>query len=188
MSKFELRAAEVSDAARLLEIYSYYITDTAVTFEWDVPSVQEFEQRIENVKKQYPYIVAVQDGKIIGYAYAHTFRSRAAYAWTVETSIYVDKDWRRSGAGAALLGELERQLKELNVLNVYAGVAYIEKEDEYLTHDSVKFHEKMGYKNVTHWHQCGYKFNRWYDIVFLEKMLGEHTDNPKPVKGFIYHE
>lgn len=181
MSQIKLRAAEPEDAARLLEIYSYYVTDTAVTYEWEVPSVQEFENRIVSVKKKFPYIVALENDVIVGYAYASTFRTRAAYAWNVESSIYVDKNCRRSGVGTVLLKELERLLAAQNILNIYAVISSAEKEDEYLTFDSIRFHQKMDYKEVSHWHKCGFKFQRWYDIVIMEKMLGDHTSNPASV-------
>lgn len=181
MSEIKIRPATVEDAETLLKIYEYYVTNTAVTYEWDVPTVEEFRNRIKNVTSKFPYIVAEADGEIVGYAYANTFRSRIAYSWTVETSIYVKKDCRRGGVGKAMLQVLEAQLKNQHVLNVYAVISYIEKEDEYLTHDSVKFHEVMGYKKVSEWHQCGYKFKRWYNIVIMEKMLGEHTADPEPV-------
>lgn len=182
MSEIKLRPASVDDAETLVGIYSYYVTNTAVTYEWDVPTVEEFRNRIKNVTAKFPYIVAEVDDEIVGYAYANTFRSRIAYSWTVETSIYVKKDCRRGGIGKALLTDLETKLKEQNILNVYAVISSIEKEDEYLTHDSIKFHDKMGYKKVSEWHQCGYKFKRWYNIVIMEKMLGEHTAEPAPVK------
>lgn len=181
MSEIRLREAEIGDAGRLLEIYSYYVKNTAVTYEWEVPSLQEFEKRIATVKEKFPYLVALQEDKIVGYAYAAPFRTRAAYAWNVETSIYVDKDCRGSGVGTMLLNELERQLKAQNILNIYAVISYKEEEDEYLTHGSVLFHDKMGYKKVSEWHQCGYKFKRWYNIVIMEKMLGEHTEEPRDV-------
>lgn len=181
MSEIKLRPATEADAEVLLNIYSYYVTDTAVTYEWDVPTVEEFRNRIKNVTAKFPYIVAEVDGEVVGYAYANTFRSRIAYSWTVETSIYVKKDCRRGGVGKALLTDLETKLKNQNVLNVYAVISYVEKEDEYLTHDSVKFHDVMGYKKVSEWHQCGYKFKRWYNIVIMEKMLGEHTAEPAKV-------
>lgn len=181
MSNITIRPATPEDAEDLLKIYSYYVTDTAVTFEWEVPTVEEFRNRIATISQKFPYIVALQEGVIIGYAYANTFRTRAAYVWNVETSIYVNKDCRHSGAGTVLLNELETQLKVQNFLNVYAVISYAEKEDEYLTHDSIFFHDKMGYKKVSEWHQCGYKFKRWYNIVIMEKMLGEHTAVPDSV-------
>lgn len=184
-SKITIRSATVNDAASLLEIYSYYVKNTAITFEWEVPTVEEFSSRIENTLKFYPYLVAEVDGKPVGYAYASRFRTRAAYAWGVETSIYVHKDFRGQGIGRALLEKLENLLKAQGVLNIYAGITYIKKEDEYLTHASPKFHKKMGYKKVAEYHQCGFKFNRWYSVIFMEKMIGEHTENPKKVEPLV---
>lgn len=89
MDNITIRTAKPSDADRLLEIYAPYVENTAITFEYEVPSVDEFRQRIENTLKKYPYIVAIKDDKIVGYAYAGTFKSRAAYDWDVELSVYL---------------------------------------------------------------------------------------------------
>ena len=121
--------------------------------------------------KNFPYLVCEKDGKIIGYVYASSYSSRAAYDWTVSTSIYVDKDCRRNGAGALLYKELEKRLKEKGIVNLLAGVAFCENEDEYLTHDSQKFHLKMGYSEVAHMKGVGKKFERWYDIKWFQKKI-----------------
>lgn len=177
-----IRKATVEDAESLLKIYSYYVKNTAITFEWDVPTVEEFRGRIEKTLEKYPYLVAEVNGIVAGYAYAGLFRTRAAYAWDVETSIYVDKDFRGKKIGRALLEKLESLLKEQGVLNAYAVITYTPVEDEYLTHASLKFHTKMGYTKVAEFHRCGYKFNRWYGMITMEKFLGEHTENPTTVK------
>lgn len=185
LSEITLRKACAEDANALVSIYSYYVENTAITFEWEVPTVEEFKNRIIKISQKFPYIVAerVEEGKkkIVGYAYSSTYRTRAAYAWTTETSIYIDKEYRKLGIGKLLLEELEKRLKAQNFLNVYACIASCEVEDEYLTHGSVKFHKKMGYKEVSYLKKCGYKFNRWYDLVTMEKILGEHTANPKEI-------
>lgn len=185
-SEITIRSATPDDASPLLEIYSYYVKNTAITFEWEVPSIQEFSIRIENTLKSYPYLVAEINGQIVGYAYASRFRTRAAYEWSAETSIYVQKDFRGQGIGHALLEKLESLLKVQGVLNIYAGISYIENEDEYLTHASLKFHEKMGYTKVADYHKCGFKFNRWYDLIFMEKIIGEHTENPKKLENINF--
>ena len=180
-----IRTAALADAGRLLDIYAYYVTDTAITFEYDVPSEAEFKERIRRTLLKYPYIVAEEDGRILGYAYAGPFKERAAYDRCVETSIYVAKDARRRGIGVLLLNTLEALLKQQNILNVNACIGVPQKEeDAYLTFDSVHFHERMGYRMVGTFHDCGYKFGRWYDMVWMEKMLGEHTDDPQPVVPF----
>ena len=107
-----LRTARPSDAARLVEIYAPYVTDTAITFEYEVPSVEEFRGRIEKTLEKYPYIVAEQNGRILGYAYASAFARRAAYNWSVELSIYLDMEIRRQGIGGRLYKALEEILKE----------------------------------------------------------------------------
>lgn len=177
MSDITLRIANPRDAENLLNIYSYYVKNTSITFEWEVPSVEEFHNRIENTLKKYPYIIAEKNGQLIGYAYASPFKTRAAYDWAIETSIYVHKDFRRDGVGRLLLENLEELLAKQNILNVNACIAYPEVEDEYLTRDSVRFHEKMGYSLVGEFHKCGYKFNRWYNMVWMEKHIGEHISN-----------
>ena len=169
MSELKIRDAQLEDAARLVEIYSHYVLDTAVSFECTAPSVEEFADRIKNIKTKCPYLVCEKDGNIIGYVYASSYSSRAAYDWTVSTSIYVDKDCRRNGAGALLYKELEKRLKEKGIINLLAGVAFCENEDEYLTHDSQKFHLKMGYSEVAHMKGVGKKFERWYDIKWFQK-------------------
>ena len=169
------RCATVSDAAALLDIYAPYVRDTAITFEYDVPSVEEFGRRIENTLKKYPYIVAECDGKIAGYVYAGMFHEREAYARCVETSIYVDKDMKHMGIGKVLHSALENELKSRGVLNMYACIAYPKVEDEYLDKNSEKFHKHLGYRLVGEFYYCGYKFNRWYNMIWMEKMIGEHN-------------
>ena len=93
----EIRLAKTDDAEALLAIYTPYVEKTAITFEYDVPSIDEFRNRIIAVSAKYPWLVAVDNGNIVGYAYASAFKERAAYQWSVETSIYVDKDRKRSG-------------------------------------------------------------------------------------------
>ena len=97
-----IRNAKPEDAPRLVEIYSYYVKNTAVSFEYDVPSVDEFKERICHTKEKYPYLVCLKDNRIIGYVYAGPYSTREAYSWTVSTSIYIDKEYRRCGAGSML--------------------------------------------------------------------------------------
>ena len=176
-----IRMAVPEDAEALLKIYAPYVEKTAVTFEYEVPSAAEFSDRIKRTLKKYPYLAAEQDGEVVGYAYAGTFHERAAYDWAVETSIYVREDKKGSGIGRALYSALEHILLQQNILNVNACIAYPAREDEHLTKDSVRFHEKLGYRMAGRFHQCGYKFGRWYDMVWMEKHLGSHPENPEKV-------
>ena len=179
-----IRVACEDDAEALLEIYAPYVRDTAVTFEYDAPSAAEFRDRIRNTLKKYPYLAAEKSGKIIGYAYAGGFHARAAYDWAVETSIYIDRNYHGQGLGRRLYLALEDALKRQHIINMNACIAYTKDEDSHLTHGSVKFHERMGYSIVGHFSECGYKFGKWYDIVWMEKHLGPHPQTPQPVIPF----
>lgn len=179
-----IRIATENDAEELLNIYAPYVEKTAITFEYEVPSVEEFRIRIRNILKKYPYIVEEKEGEILGYAYAGVFKNRAAYDWAVETTIYVREDQRKSGVGRALYEGLENILKMQNILNLNACIAYTAVEDEHLTNNSVQFHDHMGYRLVGRFQQCGNKFGRWYDMVWMEKHIGEHKENPKKIKLF----
>ncbi len=176
-----IRMATVEDAPALLDIYRPYVTETAISFEYEVPSVEEFRTRIINTLSRYPYIVAEENGQLTGYAYASPFKQRAAYDWSVETSIYVSMKHRGQGIGVLLYAELERILKLQNILNVNACIAYTDKEDNHLTNKSMGFHEHLGYRLVGRFTQSGYKFNTWYDMIWMEKIIGEHTSVPKSV-------
>lgn len=170
-----VRTASPEDASEILDIYAPYVENTAITFEYDVPDLNEFRQRIVNTLKKYPYIVAVEDGKIVGYAYAGTFKARAAYDRSVETSIYIKTDERGKGIGKMLYNELESRLKEQGILNLNACISWIDTPDEYLTHQSPEFHARLGYTRCAHFHKCGYKFGKWFDMIWMEKMIGEHV-------------
>lgn len=169
-----IRKATIDDAKALLDIYAPYVENTAITFEYDVPTLEDFSERIRQISKSYPYIVAVENGKILGYAYASQFKARAAYQWSVETSIYLDMNVRHHGIGRLLYTELEKQLQSQGILNMNACITYMDKPDEYLPLDSVHFHETMGFKRCAHFHKIGYKFNKWYDMIWMEKVDMQH--------------
>ena len=178
-----IRVAAVEDAEKLLQIYAPYVINTAITFEYEVPTVQEFRKRICHILKRYPYLVAEKNGELLGFAYASAFHERAAYDWAVETSIYICMNRRKMGIGRKLHDCLEKLLKEQGILNLNACIAYPRSEDEYLTKNSVEFHTHLGYRLVGEFYQCGYKFNRWYNMVWMEKQIGEHVSNQPAVKS-----
>ena len=113
----------------------------------------------------------MEGSMVLGYAYAGAYSTREAYAWTVSTSIYLDKDHRREGIGSLLYASLELELKKQGILNLLAGVAFFEKEDEFLSHDSYLFHIKEGYEKVAHLKAVGKKFHRWYDLLWMQKKI-----------------
>lgn len=171
-----IRTADVADASALLNIYRPYVEKTAITFEYDVPSEEEFARRIAATMQRYPYLVAEIEGEVIGYAYAGPLKERAAYDWSVEVTVYISQTSRKQGIGRRLYEELEARLKEQGILNLYACIAYPVQDDPYLTMDSVHFHESLGYEQIARFHQCGYKFGRWYDMIWMEKMIGPHEE------------
>lgn len=181
-SEMIIRTASEADAPALLKIYAPYVERTAITFEYEVPSVDEFASRIRNTLQKYPYLIAEKGGRILGYAYAGPFHDRPAYDWSVETSIYVDTSRKHMGIGRKLHDALEQALQEQGILNMNACIAYPSTEDEYLNKNSVEFHTHMGYRLVGEFYKCGYKFHRWYNMVWMEKLIGEHLPDQNPPK------
>ena len=181
---FTIRAATPDDAQELLALYAPYVKNTVISFEYEVPGVNEFQKRIENTLKRYPYLLAESGGEILGYTYTGPFVGRAAYNWAAETTIYLKENKKKMGIGRALYEALEKVSKAQNILNLNACIGYPEVEDEYLTKNSVQFHGHMGYRMVGEFHKCGYKFGRWYSMVWMEKMLGEHKERPEAVIPF----
>lgn len=179
-----IRFAKPEDAKELLKIYAYYVTDTAISFETEVPSEEEFKLRIEEVLKSYPFIVACKDDEILGYAYLHSFVGRKAYELSAETTIYLNPDKKKMGIGKKLYSVLEDIAKEQNITNLYSCIGYVDKEDEYLNNNSVQFHEYIGFRMVGKFENCGHKFGRWYHMVWMEKIIGKHEE----IKEFIKFE
>lgn len=175
----EIRLATIKDASRIREIYEPYVQTTAVSFEYDVPSIQEFENRIANTLKEYPYLVATQNNEIMGYCYAGAFHPRQAYKHSAEVSIYLRQDVRRQGIGKSLYTKIEELLLKQNIYIIHACIATIDVEDEYLNNDSQKFHEKMGFKLSAKHDRCGYKFDRWYSVIWMDKVIRKRDDHPE---------
>lgn len=180
-----IRMATPADADKLLSIYSYYVKNTAVTFETEIPSVEEFQNRIREIRKSFPYYVAEKDGKILGYAYASTFKTRAAYAWDSELSIYIDKDIHRQKIGSLLLDAIESTLTRQGIINLYAVIADTPRDTQYLPKESISFHKKHGFIKEGRLSKTGSKFGEWFDTVYLVKHLADNIDNPpKPQPYF----
>ena len=172
MENIIIRTANVNDAEELLKIYAPYVVKTSVSFEYEVPSVNEFRERIASTLKRYPYLAAECNGKLVGYAYLSKFKERKAYQFCAETSIYLAEDCRGKGIGKLLYDELEKMAKKQGILNLNACIAYPNPQSE-------AFHEKLGYKKIAHFSKCGYKFGKWHDMIWMEKFMGEHEDCPK---------
>lgn len=174
MPDMTIRNAEPDDAGRLLKIYAHYVKNTAITFETAVPSLDEFRNRIKHTLEKYPYLVLEEEHVVRGFAYAGVFKDRAAYSRSCEMTIYLDHAAQGRGYGRALYESLENELKNRGILNLYACIGDPVTEDEYLTRNSEQFHSHMGYVKVGEFHKCGYKFGRWYNMIWMEKIIGEH--------------
>lgn len=168
-----IRMAKESDAAALLSVYLPYM-ETTITFEYDAPSLEEFTRRVHNTLEDYPYLLCEEDGVVLGYAYAHRFKPRAAYQWGAELSIYISRAAYGRGIGRALYGALIDLLQTQGVRIVY-GVITSDNER------SLGFHKSMGFTDAGTHHKTGYKNGSWLDIVYLERLL-EGEDPPKPIR------
>ncbi len=168
-----IRLVQETDAAEILAIYEFYIKETAITFECETPSLDEFRNRIKEISSEYPYIVCLSDKKIIGYAYAHRQMERAAYQWNAELSVYIDKNCLHCGVGKALYNTLIEILQMQNVRNVYGGITSPNENSE-------KLHEHLGFKKLGVYHNTGYKCGAWHDVAWFEKTIGNYDLDPKP--------
>lgn len=170
-----IRDAEVYDAIKIREIYKYYVVNTAKTLEYTIPSAEDFVERIKKIKEQYPYLVAVSDDNLVGYCYASAFRPRIGYKYSVEVSIYTDKEYSHKGIGSALYKELENKLIKAGIKNMNACIVTSENDSPYLDLSSLNFHQKMGFDYVGTFHKSSFKFGEWFDMTWMEKIIGEHS-------------
>ena len=183
-SEITIRTATIEDAPALLGIYAYYVEETAITYEYEVPSLAEFKSRIAHTLEKYPYLVAELDGKIVGYSYAGTFHPRVAYHWGAEMTVYLDHTVRGHHIGVKLYSLVEEILKAQGVIKTIALITPPPSEEEKKIYNSVAFHEKMGYRMAGCLNYSGYKFDRWYQTVFMEKIIGTPTEHMQPIKTF----
>ena len=176
-----IRFATKADLPAILEIYGPYVLNTAVSFEYSVPTLEEFTGRFQSVTAQFPWLVWEEDGMILGYAYGSLPFSRAAYRWCAASSIYLAPQAQGKGIGRRLYAALERLLCAQGYRKTYAII----------TSDnpgSLDFHRKLGFRFVAEFPECGYKFGKLYGVVWMEKMLnsGENPqDFPKPVHQLV---
>ena len=170
-----IRMATKEDAANILKIYVPYVLETDISFEITAPSLSEFEGRIENILKGYPYVVCERDGVLIGYAYAQRQRAREAYDWNAELSVYVDEKYHGRGIGKALYNAVMDVLKLQNMKTVYGAVAIPNER-------SNRLHESLGFSVLGIFHKTGFKHGKWHDVMWFEKKIGEYDVNPSKVK------
>ncbi len=169
-----IRIATAADAAELLRIYAQYI-HTPFTFEYELPSPEEFAGRITETLKSHPYLVA-EEGRLLGYAYAHRFQARDAYQWGAELSIYLDRAATGRGLGRTLYERLIAILAKQEVRTVYGCVTTPNVPSE-------KLHERLGFRKVAHFARAGYKNGNWHDVIWFAKAIAAY-DEPSPLFPF----
>ena len=170
----EIQLASIKDAASIQKIYCYYVENTNISFEYEAPTVSEMEKRIQNTLSLYPYLIAKEDNKVIGYAYASAFHSRSAYQWGVELSIYVDEYYHGKHVASSLYEALFKILQKMNNINVYACIVHPNVKSE-------NFHHRLGFQDIGIYRKSGYKFNQWHDVIWMQKTIGDY-DHVQPIR------
>lgn len=167
-----IRPATVQDVPRILEIYGPYVKNTACSFEYDVPTEQEFTRRFLEITAQFPWLVWEEVGMVFGYAYGSRPFERAAYQWCAEASVYLCPEACRKGIGTKLYAALEELLQQQGYRKVYAIITEANQ-------NSIAFHRAAGYRHTATMPDCGYKFGKWYGIVWMEKELSPQSTPPR---------
>ena len=176
-----IRFAKAADLPAILDIYGPYVLNTAISFEYSVPTLVEFTERFQSITAQFPWLVWEEEGKILGYAYGSLPFGRAAYRWCAASSIYLSPDAQGRGIGRKLYAALESLLKKQGYQKTYAII----------TSDnpgSLQFHQKVGFHFLCEFPQCGVKFQKLYSVVWMEKVLnsGEIPQFfPKPIRDVV---
>lgn len=174
---YKVRCAEPDDANAILNIYAPFVTDTIVTFEHTIPAPAEYHDRIENTLKEYPFLVCMDAEEIIGFAYAGRFRTRAAYDWDAELSIYISPYYTGKGLGSRLYNMLMILLSRQNVVNVYGCLALPNPGSE-------RLHQAMGFDRLGEFPKAGYKHGRWVNTVWYGKAIIPYDIPAKPFIPF----
>lgn len=174
MSSLIIRPVQPGDYRSILEVYTPYVTGTNITFEYDVPSQQEFAQRIESINAQYPYLVCYAGERLLGYAYAHRAYERAAYGWVAELSVYVRQGCHGMGIGARLYGAIVEICQTMGLQKLTALISLPNPK-------SVALHEKLGFVPSSRMNRAGYKLGRWMDLLTMELDVGDYPIPPQPV-------
>jgi L-amino acid N-acyltransferase YncA len=173
-----LRLATPFDAAGCLAIYRPFVESSHTTFETEVPTVDEFARRIESTLPMRPWIVAEQDGNVVGYAYASPIKDRIAYQWSVEVAIYVEPESRGHGVGRSLYGALFRCLAGQGFVNAVGIIALPNAP-------SIALHESLGFEKISHLKSIGYKLGVWHDTTWWQKRLASPPADPAPPRTLI---
>lgn len=159
-----IRAVRLEDAKALVAIYNPYVRETVITFEEEAISADEMASRIAKVTADYPWLVWEEDGAVVGYAYGSTWRTRHAYRFTTETTIYLAPECQGKGIGSRLYEGLLAELKQRGFHSALGGIALPNAP-------SVRLHEALGFRKAGHMTEAGWKFGAWVDVGFWERLL-----------------
>jgi phosphinothricin acetyltransferase len=167
-----IRDASPDDAAACSAIYAPYVTDTAISFELDPPSTAEMAGRIEAAQRRHAWVVLEDGGRVVGYAYGGPFKSRSAYRWACEVSVYLERGRRRRGGGRALYAELFTRLASRGFLTVVAGMTLPNEA-------SVGLHAAMGFEPVGVYRRIGWKHGGWHDVAWTQRSIADGAEPPE---------
>lgn len=173
--EFSIRLITENEAEQVLEIYKPFVLHSSITFEYDVPSREEFSQRIRTTIVKYPWLVCLYGNKITGYSYAGVHRYRSAYQWSCESTVYLLPEFHRKGIARILYETLFSLLRAQGYVNVYAGITLPNEK-------SVGFHQSIGFKEIGIYEKIGYKFGKWHDVEWFQFQLQEHNYDPSSPK------
>ncbi|KSW24223.1 MULTISPECIES: arsinothricin resistance N-acetyltransferase ArsN1 family B [unclassified Pseudomonas] len=173
----EIREARPEDAPAIQAIYAPIVAGTAISFEEIPPTIEEMRQRIVTTLQTYPYLVAMRDGRLVGYAYASQHRARAAYRWAVDVTVYIAESERRSGVGRRLYAELLPILTKQGFNAAYAGIALPNA-------GSVGLHELLGFRHIGTFPQVGFKLGQWHDVGYWRLELGSPSGSPRDPRRY----
>jgi L-amino acid N-acyltransferase YncA len=160
-----IRSATLDDAEQIAEIYNHYVLTSTITFEEEPVPVAEMARRVADIQaSSLPWLVATRDGEITGFAYASKWKTRAAYRFSTEVTVYVRAGLGRSGTGSRLYARLFAALKAGGTHAVIGGVALPNEA-------SLRLHQKFGFEKVAHFREVGFKFDRWIDVTYWQLIL-----------------
>jgi L-amino acid N-acyltransferase YncA len=174
--EIQVRTARLEDAVAFAALYAPYVQRTPISFEEIAPSADEMARRVADVLAYAPWLTALVDDAIVGYAYASRHAERAGYRWSIDVSVYIDERFHRRGIGRKLYNELLQIVERLNYRRAYAGVTLPNE-------GSVALHRAFGFELVGTYARVGWKQGKWYDVAWFGRDLGSHTDDTQPDDG-----
>ncbi|GHU75212.1 hypothetical protein AGMMS49992_18710 [Clostridia bacterium] len=174
---YTIRDACPGDAAGILAIYAPHVLNDAITFEFEIPSVEDMAGRILATQAEFPYFVAEDETGILGYAYAGRVRSRAAYQWSAELSIYVREDVQGRGIGRTLVERIVEALTAMGVKTLYAVITHPNVPSE-------AFHNRLGFERLYAFEHMGWKLGQWWGVLWMSMTLGEFVDRPSEIVAY----